>query len=336
MEIIPAEPRPFEHMLALPQADWLPVQFVKDPLSFAESSDHIDVATAGICLRLHFCYTNQQARSKEDLRAQLAASQAGTRVLSWFLNSEYHKDMKTSHLTLLKTIAFGVVAEGSTSFLWEMLMLSHDYKRIDGTSDVGTYDLMSLGSKIVLLMSLLEAQAFWSMGSNKFNKPLESFHKAQLEPSLRSTASQPYRWLVKCLTLADKTGIDVGRYERFVENIPNYEIRGPVFDRDLETGFLQLVHPTRPDPRKLLQIFHDAVQNRETMQQLEDMSSERLKRLSRRLVYHCHHAGETTEARFVVNTITALLHRKLSSPPTSGPVDARENVLHESSQTQSG
>jgi hypothetical protein len=82
MEIIPAEPSPFEHMLALPQADWLPVQFVKDPLSFAESSDHIDVATAGICLRLHFCYTNQQARSKEDLRAQLAASQAGTRVLS--------------------------------------------------------------------------------------------------------------------------------------------------------------------------------------------------------------------------------------------------------------
>jgi hypothetical protein len=60
-EIVPYEPRFCTVMLALPRTDQLLVHFVKDPLSFAESSDYTDVTTAGEYMRLHFYRTNQQA-----------------------------------------------------------------------------------------------------------------------------------------------------------------------------------------------------------------------------------------------------------------------------------
>jgi hypothetical protein len=320
-KIVPHKPQPCATMLAPPTTDQLPIHLVKEPLSFAESSDHTDVATASECLRLHFYRTNQQARSKEDLRKQLAASQAGTRALSWYLNSEHHKDIKPSHTYFLSTIVFGVVAEGSTSFLWEMINLRDYNERIDSSSDPGTYHLMSGGTKTLLLHHLIQAQAFWSTESSMFNEPLESFHTAHLDPELKTCVSRLYLWLVKCLTLADKAGIDVGSYDRFVENIPSYVIRDHQNDKDLDIGFLELVHPTHPDPRKLLRFFHDAVRDRQKMQRLESTPSERIKRLSIRLVHHCHRAGETTEARFVANKVEALLRRKSLSTATSRPVE---------------
>jgi len=197
-----------------------------------------------------------------------------------------------------------------------------DYnERIDSSSDPGTYHLMSRGTKALLLHSLIQAQAFWSTGSSMFNEPLESFHIARLDPELRTFATTPYHWLVKCLTLADKAGIDVGSYDRFVENIPNHGIRDHQSDEDLDIGFLELVNPTHPDPRKLLRGFHDAVRDRQKMRRLEGMSSGRIKRFSIRLVHHCHRTGETTEARFVANTVEALLRRKPLSTATSRPVE---------------
>jgi hypothetical protein len=304
----------------------LPVHFVKDPLSFTESSNQVDLDTAKGCLRLYLCRTDQLARSKDELRTQLVASQAGTRALSWYLNSGNHEDVAPMHFRFLDGVIFSIVAEGSTSFLWDMFMLSDPYKRMSraDVEKIGTRDLMSPHSKGFLFVPFIEAQAFWSTGPNMMNEPLQSFHTAQLDPVLGSVINGSYQWLVKNLTIADKSSINIRNYERFVRNIPNYRATSPDFFKDLDMGVFELMHPTHPDPRKLLRIFHDAVWDSQTMQKLERISRQRLERVSRGLMHHCRHAGEMTEARFVADSVEAILRRKRSSTTTSRPGELHE------------
>jgi hypothetical protein len=151
------------------------------------------------------------------------------------------------------------------------------------------------------------------------NEPLQSFHTAQLDPVLGSRMNDSYTWLVKNLTVADKSSINIGNYERFVRNIPNYRVTDPDIYKDFDMGVFELMHPTHPDPRKLLRIFHDAVRDSQTMQKLERMSRQRLDSISRRLMHHCRRAGEMTEARFVADSVEAILRRKRSSTTTSRP-----------------
>jgi len=72
-------PRPCKGIVALSHSDLearIPTRLREDPLAlFTDSNDRIDVVTAHACLQLHITRLNQQARSREDLRALLEYSQ---------------------------------------------------------------------------------------------------------------------------------------------------------------------------------------------------------------------------------------------------------------------
>ena len=81
---------------------------------FTEDTDGTDVVTAHACLRLHICHLEQQARSRDGLRALLKERQAGTKALSWFL-SGHHEQAESLDRGLILTMAFCIVGEGLTS-----------------------------------------------------------------------------------------------------------------------------------------------------------------------------------------------------------------------------
>lgn len=69
-------------------------------------SDRTDISTAQSCLQLYLSRSNQRAQNREVLRTQIMASQAGTRGLSWHLNSTSHGQMMLSDMRFLDLVIF--------------------------------------------------------------------------------------------------------------------------------------------------------------------------------------------------------------------------------------
>jgi hypothetical protein len=270
-------------------------------------SDRTDISTAQSCLQLYLSRSKQRAQNREVLRTQIMASQAGTRGLSWHLNSTSHGQMKLSDMRFLDLVIFCLVAEGSTPFLWELLNISHPNLGSKVSSENRSLDLSSSQVRILVLRQLLKAQTYWSTGKNVFNEPLETFLTARLNPMLGEQINSPYGWLNSALILADKSGIHIGHYEESVGNIPDYGLNDLVIDRNFDRGYLELMHPTRPNPRRMLRLFRSAAYDRQSINSLHGISIKRFWELSIRLAQHCYHAGETADAESVIEISKAIL-----------------------------
>jgi hypothetical protein len=209
-------------------------------------------------------------------------------------------------------MAFCVVGEGSTSFWWEMSGPEHaPTERGDTANAEKDFDRrMAHSWKNTLLRNLIEAQAYWSTATNMFNEPLASFNMARRQAEFRFPISGAYTWLMRNLPPADKTGIDVESYDEFRAGVVGY-MEGD--DRaTLNNGYLELMHPTRPDPSRLLDVFCDPEES-ERVQILVQESPAVSKFLATRLAQHCERVGKTSEARAVIDNAERVL-RSQSQP----------------------
>ena len=307
-------PRPCNHLLSNRVLDLLetkvPAHLQEDPLSpFRTESDRIDVATTNLCLRLYVVRSVEQAGGREGLRSRLKETQAGTRALSWFIGSGYHMHAESAVMGLIAATAFCMVGQGSTSLWWELLMLKHVPKYSGKTSAPShTVDwLMSHEWRNMLLRSLIEAEAYWSTG-NTFNGPLESFFTAKRNREWPCTSGS-HKWLVGNMTFADKTGIDLEKYDEFTANVSIHVTARA----ELDKGSLELMHPVHPSPNTLLSCFNGAAHDQQKQEVLDDMSYNRLRLLSIKFVQHLHHAGKTAHARAVVRRAWKALKKKRGS-----------------------
>lgn len=89
------------------------------------------------------------------------------------------------------------------------------------------------------------------------------------------------------------------------------------------------MHPTRPNPASLLNLFCDAARAAERMEVREVASDGRFKFMSMRLAQHCHAAGDTAVARAVIDSALETSRRKRSPSTTRGKFIKRKATKKE-------
>jgi len=286
----------------------IPTHLQEDPLlAFKDSPGCVDTTTANACLRLYIVRTKQRAVSREDFRNRLEDTQAGIKALSWFLSSGHHENLESIDVGLLNATCFCIVGGHSTSIWWELPGCKHEPFANTPNSDPGLVALTTRRWKSALLRGLIETQAYWSTGTNMFNEPLESFLEVDGHKGNKSI-SAAYSWMLGNMTFADKTGIDVGKYDDFFAR--TFEYKG--LDRTdglIDKGCLELMHPTRPNPKRLLGLFCDSARELLRKEALDMKSPLRFKLLSVTLAQHVNRTGNTTAARAVVKSAMEILRR---------------------------
>lgn len=142
-----------------------------------------------------------------------------------------------------------------------------------------------------------------------FNEPLVSFNAAY---KLRIPISGAYSWLISQMTVAEKTGIDIKSYDEFMANVVGYRVNNSDLGM-LDDGYLELMHPARPEQRRLLDFFCDPAREPERVRILGLATPARFKFLGMRLTQHCHRVGNTADARVVIDAAEGVLRRQSQS-----------------------
>ena len=310
----PQKPRPCKGILMNSAADLealISTPLHEDPLlAFADCPGCVDttIVTASACLRLYVARTKQQAVSRKDFRNRLMDSQAGSKGLSWFLRMGHHESLESIDLGLLSAMTFCIVGGHSTHIWWELVESNFTHEPSSNrTPDLDLTALTRHRWRRLLLRNLVEAQAYWSEGTNMFNEPLESFLRVALTNRSRHPMSGAYAWLVGNMTFSDKRGIDVGSYDEFCATTIGYGLQST--SRLFDKGCLELTHPKRPNPRTLLEFFCDAARESQRRDILDEMSAVRFKLSIKTLAHHLHCVGNMTDARAVVDSAVNILRR---------------------------